>query len=150
MIYFTSFHIGSMLWLITFVFAFIEKWLNESTSTMQKASTTIYFPFCLYRWPHLRIVLSIQGILGQSSFWRRTDFWSAWRGTMTPPTLWDGLFLNRHHRLHWRIRKTWTQSRKRWEQCVRDDVKLLGLHSEWAIFRDMWRDMIWGKHETLA
>ena len=24
-------------------------------------------------------------------------------------------------------------------------MKLRGLHSEWAIFRDMWRDLIWGK-----
>ena len=24
------------------------------------------------------------------------------------------------------------QGRKTWEQCVRDDMKLLGLHSEWA------------------
>ena len=24
-------------------------------------------------------------------------------------------------------------------QFVRDDMKLLGLHSEWAFFRDMWR-----------
>ena len=37
------------------------------------------------------------------------------------------------------------RSRKTWEQCVRDDMKLLGLHSEWAIFKDMWRDLIWGK-----
>ena len=42
------------------------------------------------------------------------------------------------------------RSRKTWEQCVRDDMKLLGLHSEWAIFKDMWRDFIWGKHLTLA
>ena len=27
-----------------------------------------------------------------------------------------------------------------WEQCVRDDMKLLGLHPEWAIFKDMWID----------
>ena len=37
------------------------------------------------------------------------------------------------------------RSRKTWEQCVRDDMKLLGLHPEWAVFRDMWRDLIWGK-----
>ena len=41
--------------------------------------------------------------------------------------------------------RSWGRSRKTWEQCVRDDMKLLGLHSEWAIFRDMWRDLIWGK-----
>ena len=29
------------------------------------------------------------------------------------------------------------RSRKTWEQCVKDDMKLLGLHPEWAIFRDM-------------
>ena len=40
--------------------------------------------------------------------------------------------------------------RKTWEQCVRDDMKLLGLHPEWAVFRDMWRDLIWGKRLTLA
>ena len=39
------------------------------------------------------------------------------------------------------------RSRKSWEQCVRDDMKRLGLHSEWAIFRDMWRDLIWGKRD---
>ena len=26
------------------------------------------------------------------------------------------------------------RSRKTWEQCVRDDMKLLGLHPEWAVF----------------
>ena len=29
-------------------------------------------------------------------------------------------------------------------------MKLLGLHSEWAIFKDMWRDLIWGKRLALA
>ena len=42
------------------------------------------------------------------------------------------------------------RSRKTWEQCIRDDMKLLGLHPEWAVFRDMWRDLIWGKRLTLA
>ena len=28
--------------------------------------------------------------------------------------------------------------------CVKDDMKLLGLQPEWAIFRDMWRDFIHG------
>ena len=37
------------------------------------------------------------------------------------------------------------RSRKTWEQCVKDDMELLGLHSERAIFRDVWRDLIWGK-----
>ena len=39
------------------------------------------------------------------------------------------------------------KSRKTWEQCVREDMKL---HSEWAILKDMWRDLIWGKRLTLA
>ena len=39
---------------------------------------------------------------------------------------------------------------KTWEQCVKDDMKLFGLHSEWVIFRDVWRDLIWGKRLTLA
>ena len=33
---------------------------------------------------------------------------------------------------------------------VKNDMKLLGLHSEWAVFRDVWRDLIWGKRLTLA
>ena len=37
------------------------------------------------------------------------------------------------------------RSRKTWEQCVRDDMKLLGLHPEWAVFTDMWRDLILGQ-----
>ena len=40
--------------------------------------------------------------------------------------------------------------RKTWKQCVRDDMKLLGLHSEWAIFMDIQRNLIWGKRLTLA
>ena len=32
-----------------------------------------------------------------------------------------------------------------WEQCVRDDMKLLGLHSEWAIFKHMWKKEEWKK-----
>ena len=42
------------------------------------------------------------------------------------------------------------QDRKTWEQCVRDDMKLLGLHSEWAIFRDMWRDLGQMSNPSLA
>ena len=37
------------------------------------------------------------------------------------------------------------RSRKTWEQCVRDDMKLLGLHPEWAVFRDMWRGLDLGQ-----
>ena len=35
-------------------------------------------------------------------------------------------------------------------RLVVDDMKLLGLHFEWAIFRNMWGDLIWGKRLTLA
>ena len=40
--------------------------------------------------------------------------------------------------------------RKTWGVCVKDDMKLLGLQPEWAIFRDTWRDLIWGKRLTIA
>ena len=43
-----------------------------------------------------------------------------------------------------------SRGRITWEQCVKDDLKLLDLHPEWAIFRDMWMDLIWGKRLTLA
>ena len=39
---------------------------------------------------------------------------------------------------------------KTWEQCVGDGVRLLGLHPGWAVFEDVWRDLIWGKRLTLA
>ena len=42
------------------------------------------------------------------------------------------------------------RSRKTWKQYAKDYMKLLRLHSEWAIFRDMWRDLILGKRLTLA
>ena len=35
-------------------------------------------------------------------------------------------------------------------ECVKDDMKVLGLQPEWAIIRDMWRGFISGKHLTLA
>ena len=35
------------------------------------------------------------------------------------------------------------RNRKSWNECVDDDMKVLGLHPEWAIFRDVWRDFIW-------
>ena len=33
---------------------------------------------------------------------------------------------------------------------MKDDMEVLGLQPEWAIFMDMWRDLIWGKRLTLA
>ena len=35
------------------------------------------------------------------------------------------------------------RNRKTWKECVDDDMKVLGLHPEWEIFRDEWRDFIW-------
>ena len=29
-----------------------------------------------------------------------------------------------------------------WRECVNDDMKVHGLQSEWALFRDMWRGFI--------
>ena len=37
------------------------------------------------------------------------------------------------------------RDRKTWRECVRDDMEELGLHPEWVVFRDMWRDLISGK-----
>ena len=35
--------------------------------------------------------------------------------------------------------------RKTWRECVKDDMKVLGLHPEWAVFRDVWRGLISGQ-----
>ena len=35
------------------------------------------------------------------------------------------------------------RSRKTWRECVDDEMKVLGLQPEWAVFRDIWRDFIW-------
>ena len=37
------------------------------------------------------------------------------------------------------------RGRKTWKEWVNDDMKLLSLKPEWAIFRDMWRDFILGQ-----
>ena len=34
------------------------------------------------------------------------------------------------------------RGRKIWRECVKDDMDELGLHSEWVVFRDMWRSLI--------
>ena len=36
------------------------------------------------------------------------------------------------------------RARKTWRDCVKDDMEELGLHSEWKVFRDMWRGFISG------
>ena len=30
------------------------------------------------------------------------------------------------------------RGRKTWKECVNDEMKLHGLHPEWAVFRDIW------------
>ena len=42
------------------------------------------------------------------------------------------------------------RNRKTWKKCVDDDMRVLGLHPEWAVFKDVWRDFILGKRQTLA
>ena len=37
------------------------------------------------------------------------------------------------------------RGRKTWRECARDDMEELGLHPEWVVFRDMWRDLVSGK-----
>ena len=34
------------------------------------------------------------------------------------------------------------RGRKTWRECVKDDMDELGMHSEWVVFRDMWRSLI--------
>ena len=34
------------------------------------------------------------------------------------------------------------RGRRTWGECVKYDMKLLGLQPEWAVFRDVWRDFI--------
>ena len=29
-----------------------------------------------------------------------------------------------------------------WGECMKDDMKLVGLQPEWAVFRDVWKDII--------
>ena len=35
------------------------------------------------------------------------------------------------------------REKKTWKECVDEDMKVLGLHPEWVVFRNMWRDFIW-------
>ena len=37
------------------------------------------------------------------------------------------------------------KGRTTWRECVKDDMKVLGLHPEWAVFRDVWRGLISGQ-----
>ena len=40
------------------------------------------------------------------------------------------------------------RGRTTWGECVKDDMELLGLQLVWAIFRDVWRDLIHGQTLT--
>ena len=40
--------------------------------------------------------------------------------------------------------------RKTWRECAKNDMDELGLHSEWVVFRDMWKNLKSGKLLTLA
>ena len=35
------------------------------------------------------------------------------------------------------------RKRKTWKEYVDNDMKVLGLYPEWAVFMDVWRDFIW-------
>ena len=37
------------------------------------------------------------------------------------------------------------RGRKTWRECVKEDTDELGLHPEWAVFRDVWRGVISGQ-----
>ena len=37
------------------------------------------------------------------------------------------------------------RGRKTWRECVKEDTDELGLHSEWAVFSDVWRGLISGQ-----
>ena len=45
----------------------------------------------------------------------------------------------------WRWDKSMGRNRKTWRECVKDGMDELGLHLEWAVFRDMWRGFISGQ-----
>ena len=37
------------------------------------------------------------------------------------------------------------RGRNTWRECVEDNMDELGLHPEWAVFRDLWRGSISGQ-----
>ena len=44
-----------------------------------------------------------------------------------------------------------SRNRKTWRECVNDDMNVLGLHPEWAVFMDMCLiDFIWANVRSLA
>ena len=46
-------------------------------------------------------------------------------------------------RWRWQGSRCKGRKRKTWHECVEDDMRVLDLHAEWAVFRDRWRDFIW-------
>ena len=40
--------------------------------------------------------------------------------------------------------------RKTWDECVKEDMAVLGLKREWALDRDKWRMIVCGKRPTRA
>ena len=46
-------------------------------------------------------------------------------------------------RWRWQGRDFKGKNRKTWKECADDDMEVLGLHPEWVLFRDVWRDFIW-------
>ena len=36
-------------------------------------------------------------------------------------------------------------SREIWEECMKDDMKWVGLQPEWVLYSDLWRDLMLGK-----
>ena len=42
------------------------------------------------------------------------------------------------------------RKRKTWKECVYKDMKVFGLHPEWAVFRDVWRNFIWANVSSVA
>ena len=46
-------------------------------------------------------------------------------------------------RWRWQGRDLWGGKGRLGKKYVDDDMKVLGLHPEWAVFRDVWRDFLW-------
>ena len=37
------------------------------------------------------------------------------------------------------------RGKKTWRECIKDHMDEFSLHPEWAVFRDIWIGLIWGK-----
>ena len=113
--------------------------------TMVPTITWVPSGFSGYIWPDTKIVfkkmknLILDFLFFKSFGWACTD--------------WDGLgIMSEDDWLSaeiWRWLE-WCMSRKTWGECVNDDIKLLGVQPEWAVFRDTWRDFILGHTSKLC